>query len=324
MSSRNNIDDFFKKKLGNTGGGEIPEGFLADINSRLNALDKKKKKRGIWWWMAAGMVAGTGLTWGTMTLLSPEQSKVANNYVGDMPADQSHKQQFVRAGWGNTGNEIPITKNQEPGTGKPVTNPTRPVNNSAEVLTTKTTKKPLNNYAVNPHTGVLKNDVKNNVEGGYRYGNDKKIANGRQENGARNNQNISVLVNAGFAGDTAGTHYGNVNDLNRPNGETDFGESINLTINQDSLSQETVQNSNETPPADSLPGNNPISSSPAPNGTKYGTGSKFTLAVAFGVQYVKNTFPGDTMSYYFTKRKSQEKPILGFDASVLVSRKFNN
>ncbi|MDA7762419.1 hypothetical protein N8927_04445 [Crocinitomicaceae bacterium] len=47
---KGHIDDFFKERS-EQGSFEVPDSFLDDINSKLDALDKKKKRRGgFFWW----------------------------------------------------------------------------------------------------------------------------------------------------------------------------------------------------------------------------------------------------------------------------------
>ena len=47
---KDHIDDFFKERS-EQGSFEVPDSFLDDINSKLDALDKKKKRRGgFFWW----------------------------------------------------------------------------------------------------------------------------------------------------------------------------------------------------------------------------------------------------------------------------------
>ena len=48
---KDHIDDFFKERS-EQGSFEVPDSFLDDINSKLDALDEKKKRRGgfLWLW----------------------------------------------------------------------------------------------------------------------------------------------------------------------------------------------------------------------------------------------------------------------------------
>ena len=47
---KDHIDDFFKERS-EQGSFEVPDSFLDDINSKLDALDQKKKRRGGFFWL---------------------------------------------------------------------------------------------------------------------------------------------------------------------------------------------------------------------------------------------------------------------------------
>ncbi len=55
---KKHIDELFSKSL-NQRTFDIPESFLEDLNTRLDALEKKKKRRGFFWWFVF-VAVGTG------------------------------------------------------------------------------------------------------------------------------------------------------------------------------------------------------------------------------------------------------------------------
>lgn len=318
MSNHNNIDDFFKKKLGNTGGGEIPEDFLADINSRLDALADKKKKRGIWWWMVPGMLLGIGLTLGAMYLvglnapnqLSPVSSQQSRNSTPTLstetttnpPAGFTTQQQDTS--YGVRATNTPLNVNQ------------KPVNNSGPNFANKNKSVALNQNAVNPKAGRVKKNLTNNkVEGGNRYGNERDT---NQKNGSRNDKNIPILGNDGIADDTNRANPGNVSTTVD---DVDAGESLRLFTSDTDTAEHALANGNITP-ADTLPTENPIKDLVNPTPAK--SPAKWSIAFMAGSQFVKNTFPGNNKTFYYAKRMEEEKPIITLDASVLAGLQIKN
>ena len=78
MKQDNEIDQFFRDASKVDSNEEIPSVFLSDLNSRLDALEKKRKKPVAFWWLV-GVFSLSLFTWGVTLLFnsSNDESTVA-------------------------------------------------------------------------------------------------------------------------------------------------------------------------------------------------------------------------------------------------------
>lgn len=64
MNRPDDIDAFFRQQLNKLPDPVIPEHYLADMNQRLDTLEKRKRKGVFWFWFIPGiLLCATGLTW---------------------------------------------------------------------------------------------------------------------------------------------------------------------------------------------------------------------------------------------------------------------
>jgi len=83
MKQDNEIDQFFRDASKVDLNEEIPSVFLSDLNSRLDAIEKKRKKPAAFWWLV-GVFSLYLFTWGATLLYTSadDKPKITKNEIG--------------------------------------------------------------------------------------------------------------------------------------------------------------------------------------------------------------------------------------------------
>jgi hypothetical protein len=298
MNHNDNIDDIFKRSLGNDAQSEIPESFLNDINAKLDALEKRKKRRALWFWLLPGLFIGSLIVYGL------------NNNVDKKTTASTDRHTKVNKTTKNEKLAVALTAVKA----KDQTEPEIKVNSSTEKKEiAKTNTKnidPNNNISNTPDLQKKDPSPRKNTSQIDRSKQFNTISNESDKKDIKENK--SPVQSDGAIAD----------DIHRKNNDLVKTDSIPVVTGTKPFERDT---SGMLLEKDSTPPNNTTTPSvvPPPASTKNNSG-KYSISLLGGTQYVMNTFPGDTASAYFTKRKAEEKSIFGFDISAMFNMNINN